>query len=119
MDIERIKTVLKQNKITYEKLSELTGLSLGAIRKIMCGSAKNPRYETIKTIEKALNISEPKFRTDLANPYYTTNEEKLIKIYRSIPDEMKDLFLSIAEEFATDKSKSDNKQIEKINLRRA
>lgn len=37
MKIEDIKSFLKQNKITYEKLSELSGISISALKKFSRG----------------------------------------------------------------------------------
>lgn len=48
MKIEDIKSFLKQNKITYEKLSELSGISISALKKIFSGQAKYPRVDTVE-----------------------------------------------------------------------
>jgi transcriptional regulator with XRE-family HTH domain len=56
MDINEIKKILKSRKITYKKLSAMTGLALSTIEKIFSGYAKYPRVDTIESIEKALDI---------------------------------------------------------------
>ena len=57
MDIELYKKTMKQRKMTYEDLSNATGVSLGAIKRIMAGIAKYPRVDTIEAIETALGLS--------------------------------------------------------------
>ena len=58
IEIEEIKKILKKRKISYEKLSEISGISLNTIRPIMCGITKNPRIDTLKAIERALGIEK-------------------------------------------------------------
>ena len=48
-EIEEIKKILKKKKISYERLSEISGISLNTIR---------PIIDTIKAIEKALGIEK-------------------------------------------------------------
>ena len=57
MDIELYKKTMKQRKMTYEDLANQTGISLGAIKRIMAGIAKYPRVDTIEAIERALGLS--------------------------------------------------------------
>lgn len=59
MDINHIKSVLKEKKITYDELSVLTGLSLSTIKKILSGVAKYPRIDTVEAIETALGLNIP------------------------------------------------------------
>lgn len=57
MDISIYKQIMKQKKMTYEDLANKTGISLGAIKRIMAGIAKYPRVDTIEAIEKALGLN--------------------------------------------------------------
>lgn len=58
MDINRIKTYMKENKITYEKLSELSKIPLNTLKNIFRGKTSNPRIDTVEAIERALNIEK-------------------------------------------------------------
>ena len=61
MDIELYKKTMKARNMKYEDLANQTGISLGAIKRIMAGIAKYPRVDTIEAIEEALQIKqEPK-----------------------------------------------------------
>jgi transcriptional regulator with XRE-family HTH domain len=57
MDISIYKQIMKQKKMTYEDLANKTGISLGAIKRIMAGIAKYPRVDTIEAIESALGLN--------------------------------------------------------------
>lgn len=56
MSIQEIKKYMKQRKISYAKLAEMTGLSVSTITKIFGGFAKYPRVDTMETIERALGL---------------------------------------------------------------
>lgn len=60
MDIPAIKKYLKENHITYEELSKISGVSISTIKKIFSGVSQYPRIDTMQMIEKALGIeNEP------------------------------------------------------------
>ena len=60
MNIELYKSMMKAKGMTYDDLSTQTGISKSAISKIFGGFAKNPRVDTIITIEEVLGINKPK-----------------------------------------------------------
>jgi transcriptional regulator with XRE-family HTH domain len=80
MDISKIKSELKRQKITYDSLSEMTGISKSAISKIFSGIAINPRAETLLKIEEALGLQS----SELARPYLTEQEETLLRSFRAL-----------------------------------
>jgi len=57
MGIEYIKEVKKQQGLTNEELSNLSGVPLGTLNKILSGHTPDPQFETVKSICKALGIS--------------------------------------------------------------
>ena len=81
MKIEDIKSFLKQNKITYEKLSELSGISISAL--------KYPRVDTVEAIEKALGLDEKPYDWYMLTP----QENELITEYRQLIPAMRDYIL--------------------------
>ena len=85
MSIDEIKQYLKQNKITYNKLAELTGLSISTIKKIFAGTSKYPRVDTIECIERALGFTA----VDISK--MTAEERQLLKDYRSLDAKSKRL----------------------------
>lgn len=56
MTIQYIKTFMKKNKITYDALSQKSGIPLNTIKAIMCGKTTNPRTDTMRAIEEALGL---------------------------------------------------------------
>ena len=89
MKIEDIKSFLKQNKITYEKLYELSGISISTIKKIFSGQAKYPRVDTVEAIEKALGLDEKPYDWYMLTP----QENELITEYRQLIPAMRDYIL--------------------------
>ena len=61
MEIQQIKSYMKQNKITYEELSKKSNLSISTIKKIFSGISQYPRMDTMKTIENALGLNNVEF----------------------------------------------------------
>lgn len=59
MDILKLKSLLREKNMTYEDLARKTNLSISTIKKILSGSAKYPRIDTVEVIEKALGINQP------------------------------------------------------------
>ena len=57
MDIEYVRQVMKEKKITQIRLSELSGIPIQTLRKIFAGYTPNPRIDTVDAIEKALGIT--------------------------------------------------------------
>ena len=52
--IDRIKLLKSEKKITNDKLSELTGIPLGTLSKIMAGISDSPKLSNIIAICDAL-----------------------------------------------------------------
>ena len=80
MDIEKVKKVLKDKKMTYEKLSEVSGIPIGTIKRLLSGVTVNPRIDTVSKIEEVLGLRS----SELVQPYLTTQEEELLQRFRSL-----------------------------------
>lgn len=52
--IEEIKSAMKQKGITYNALSQLSGIPLSTIKKILSGHTKNPRIDTLQALLDAV-----------------------------------------------------------------
>ena len=55
--IQYYKDYLKQKNITYEKLSEMSGIPLNTLKNIFRGKTEHPRIDTIQAIERALGLA--------------------------------------------------------------
>lgn len=64
MQIAEIKTYLKKHKITYEELSDKSGIPIGTLKNIFSKCTINPRLDTMQAIENALFNEKSKDWTD-------------------------------------------------------
>lgn len=108
MEIKEMKQVLKEKKITYDKLAEMTGYSKSCITKIFGGFAKYPRLETIKAIERALeSVENPLFDNGKINRL-TDNEKKLLNTFSNLNVDAQDFIIDMTEKFSKLYKKKDN-----------
>ena len=63
-DILKIKECLKQRKITYSQLAEMSGVPLNTLKNIFGGFTPNPRIDTINAIETALGLDKTRKAED-------------------------------------------------------
>ena len=86
--IDRIKLMKAERKLTNDRLSELSGIPLGTLSKLMAGMNESPKLSNIVSICKALDCSVDYIIT--GNPENTNNytlsedEISLIERYRSL-----------------------------------
>ena len=97
MNIKMLKKILKERKITYAKLSKMSGISLNTIKSVFCGKTKNPTIETVNAIKNALGLNGEDFSGGISVPYITQEEEKIIKIYRDLDERRKNYFITFIE----------------------
>ena len=93
--ISRIKKIKSEKKITNDKLSELTGIPLGTLSKILAGISDSPKLSNIVAIADALDCSLNYLLTGVPenNNNYTLSAEEisLIDAYRSLDNYGKEL----------------------------
>lgn len=84
MDITQIKNALKNKKWTYEDLARESGVALITIKKILSGSARYPRVDTVQAIEKALGIYN--------SPELSEDAQEVLRLFRELtPEELAEL----------------------------
>lgn len=57
MGLEIINELRKKNGLKSEQLSTKSGVPLGTLNKILNGTTKNPKLETLKALARVLNCS--------------------------------------------------------------
>ena len=57
--IKEIKAFMKAQSITYQQLSDTSGIPLNTLKNIFRGKTLHPRIDTIQAIERALGLDEP------------------------------------------------------------
>ncbi len=98
--IDRIKQIKSERKITNEKLSELTGIPLGTLSKIMAGISDSPKLSNMVLIASALGCSLDYIVSgtpDNTNNFTLTAQEiAFIEDYRQLDSYGKDLLSVVA-----------------------
>ena len=88
--IDRIKMLKSEKKITNDKLSELTGIPLGTLSKILAGMNDSPKLANIIAISNALGCSIDYLvnGTPQNDNNYTLDEDEItfIKQYRALDE---------------------------------
>ena len=99
--LERIKKLKSLRKITNDKLSEMTGIPLGTLAKLLAGISDSPKLSNIVAISRALDCSLDWLITGV--PENTNNytlepaEITLVESYRALDDYGRDLVLTVTE----------------------
>lgn len=57
MSLENLKKIMKLKGYTPETLSEKSGIPKSTIDKILCGVTPDPRYNTVKLLANALDLT--------------------------------------------------------------
>ncbi len=105
MDIDYVKKLMKERKITYDDLAQMTNLSISAIKKIFSGIAKYPRIDTVEAIEKALGIEKEKSPSTLSD-----DEQRLLNAFRLLADSRKKYILELIEDLIRSTMENDKKE---------
>lgn len=99
--ISRIKQVKNEKKITNEKLSELTGIPLSTLSKILAGISDSPKLSNMVLIARALGCTLDYIvsGTPQNNNNYTLSDKEIgfIEIYRQLDHYGKDLVETVAQ----------------------
>lgn len=86
--IDRIKKLKSEKKITNDKLSELTGIPLGTLSKILAGISDSPKLSNMVLIAEALDCSLDYIVSGTPDNHhnYTLNraEMELVEAYRDL-----------------------------------
>ena len=91
-----LKKILKENNLTYQKLSEISEVSVDTIKKFMAGQTLNLRKQNENAIIKAINEYRKQSPAPLVTPYLTEEEEEIVNIYKNLSERDKELFLTVA-----------------------
>ena len=98
--IERIKKLKSEKKITNDKLSELTGIPLGTLSKIMAGISDSPKLSNIVAIAEALDCSLDYIVNGTPENNYNFNlsaeEMDFIEVYRGLDPHSKEVVRLVA-----------------------
>lgn len=99
--IDRIKKLKSERKMTNDKLSELTGIPLGTLSKILAGISDSPKLSNMVLIAEALGCSLDYIVSGTPENHhnYTLNraEIELVEGYRALDAHGKELLFMVME----------------------
>lgn len=90
---EKLRELKKQSGLTAQGLADKSGIPLPTIHKLLSGETKNPKYETLTAVLKALD-HEIRLNpiTDQHEIPYTHREIQLISLYRQLSEDGQNFF---------------------------
>ena len=98
--LDRIKQIKNQKKITNDKLSEMTGIPLGTLSKLLAGISESPKLSNMVAIAQALGCSLDYLVTGVPENTnnYTLDEAEigLVEAYRMLDDYGKQMLTLVA-----------------------
>lgn len=95
MDIESLKLLKKQKKLTLQQISDMSGIPKRTVDGIFSGKTKNPRIDTMQAIERALGLENEKTPPD----DLSEGERQWLKLYNVLTTENKDLLVQMVASF--------------------
>lgn len=87
--IQIIKVELRNKGWKYADLADNSGIPLSTILKVLSGNTRSPRVDTVEAIERALGLNEKS--PNSINNTFSDEEQTIIKMYRSLPEKLKQL----------------------------
>lgn len=92
--IHDYKQHLKQIGMTYEQLSEKSGIPLNTLKNIFRGKTEHPRIDTVQAIERVLGITTDETQKSPQDEL-SEGEKMLLDLFNRVPDDKQDLVLQM------------------------
>lgn len=116
MGLEIINIIKKEKGMTSKQLSEKSKVPIGTLNKILNGQTKNPAYETIFALAKALDCSVDMFcdkkDSQISTPILSQDETTLLENYNKSNDEGKKMILSYSDYISKNYKETNSKIVE-------
>ena len=81
MTIQEMNERKKELGYSYEKISELSGVPVGTVQKVLGGITKTPRYDTLYALEKVLSpYYQPMMIRDTVEDYFALPDERRVEL---------------------------------------
>ncbi|VHX21248.1 DNA-binding protein [Clostridioides difficile] len=91
---KKINELRKKRNLTSEQLSELSNVPKGTLDKILNGTTKDPKFETLKSLARALNCTLNDF-DDMNTINIDIKAKEFNYLFAQIDNETKDLIIGI------------------------
>lgn len=110
MEIKELKQIAKTKRITYQKISDASGIPLNTIKSIFSFRVTNPRIDTMQAIEKALGLSNNSSGLDsgLDNAITLRSDElRLLEAYNQLIPPMQNYAVEMIESLVSTTNSSE------------
>ena len=97
MEIEQIKSVLKERGLTYLDLSKMSKVPESTLKNIFAGYTKYPRIDTMRAIEEALGIGKEQAEEKKEPPELSDGEKALLELFNRVPADKQGLVVQMIE----------------------
>lgn len=92
--IQDYKKHLKQIGMTYEQLSEKSGIPLNTLKNIFRGKTEHPRIDTVQSIERALGLTTDETQKSPQDEL-SEGEKMLLDLFNRVPGDQQELVLQM------------------------
>lgn len=92
--IHDYKKHLKQIGMTYEQLSEKSGIPLNTLKNIFRGKTEHPRIDTVQAIERALGLTTDETQKSPQDEL-SEGEKMLLDLFNRVPEDKQELVLQM------------------------
>lgn len=90
MNISQMKYYKQVLGLSYDRMSELSGIPKGTIQKIFAGTTRSPRYETLQALERILKPDQPDVVSEGDAVYGMKKDgEYTLDDYYALPDDQR------------------------------
>lgn len=96
MGLEVIEQLKRQKGITTKELSEMSGVPVGTLNKILNGETKDPKLETLIALKNVLGCTLDDF--DTGDDGYSVEEQTIITKYRQLDNHGKKIVNLVLDE---------------------
>lgn len=97
VDLELYKKRKKELHLTFEQLSDISGVPLQTLHNFFRGHTANPRIDTMQAIERALGLCSQELKTEKTASPLTDKEERLLAAFNALIPPMQDYILEMTE----------------------
>ena len=89
MDLNLWRKTKHERGMTYQDISDRSGIPLGTIKNIFAGYTPDPRESTIKAIEQALGVETRITHVHKTEPALSLEEQNILKNFRKLPSDLR------------------------------
>lgn len=103
MDLALLKKAKKEQRLTLQQISDMSGVPKRTVDDIFSGHTANPRIDTLCAIERALGLRKEKENNEAV--LLTDKQQRLLSAFDKLVPAMQDNVIGIVENLAEQTAK--------------